>query len=75
MNLKNLQLPAHLTHLYQHLLENRYLRPLNSINHDYLSIYSHVVLDEIQHKRPGWQDKVPAKVAQLIGDHHFFSNE
>ena len=75
INLKNLKLPAHLTHLYQHLLVNRYLRPLNSINHDYLSIYSHVVLDEIQHKQPGWQDKVPPKVAQLIGDHHFFSNE
>lgn len=75
INLKNLQLPANLTHLYQHLLENRFIRPLNSINHDYLSIYSHAVLDDIQHQQPGWQDKVPAKVAQLIGDNRYFMNE
>lgn len=72
INLENLTVPANLKHLYRHLIENRYLRPLASINHDYLSIYSHMVLEQIQHKQPGWEDKVPARVAKLIKDHNLF---
>ncbi len=66
VNLKNLDIPPHLRHLYQHLLENRFLRPLNSINHDYLDIYSHEILAQIQSGQSGWEDKLPVKVAQLI---------
>jgi len=71
-NLKNLQVPKHLRHLYQHLLENRYLRPLNSVNHDYLHIYSHEVLAQIQSGQSGWENRVPPKVAELIKTKHLF---
>jgi len=75
ITLDNLSLPENVKHLYQHLLENRYIRPLNSINRDYLCIYSHAVLNEIQHATSGWQAKVPQKVAELISDNHYFMDE
>lgn len=72
INLENLEVPKHLKHLYQYLLENRYLRPLNSVNPEYLTIYSHDILAQIQSGQPDWEDKVPAKVAQLIKDNKLF---
>ena len=74
VNLKNLDVPENLQHLYQHLIENRNLRPLNSINHDYLNIYSHEVLADIQNNKTGWENKLPAKVASLIKDRHLFGH-
>lgn len=72
INLKNLVVPKNHHHLYQHLLQNRYLRPLDSINHDYLTIYSHEVLQQIRDEQSGWEDKLPQKVAKLIKDNELF---
>ena len=72
MTLKDVQVAAKLRHLFEHLRENRYLRPLNSINHDYLNIYSHEVLDKIKHRADDWQHMVPSQVAQLIQQRDLF---
>lgn len=61
-----------LRHLFAHLRENRYLRPLNSINHDYLNIYSHEVLAKIRQRDANWQRMVPPQVAQIIQQRELF---
>ena len=72
INLENLEVPDNLQHLFKHLVENGYLRPLNSINHDYLTIYSHEIISLIQQQASGWEEKCPQKVAELIKAHHLF---
>lgn len=72
LGLKDIEVAHKLRHLYEHLRENRYLRPLNSINHDYLNIYSHEVLDKIKHRVGDWQQMVPSQVAQLIVQRELF---
>lgn len=72
IGLKDLEVAPHLHHLFEYLRENHYLRPLNSINHDYLNIYSHDVLDKIKHRNANWQQMVPPEVAQLILQRELF---
>jgi len=72
MELKDVRVAHKLRHLYEHLRENHYLRPLNTINHDYLNIYSHEVLDKIKHRARDWQQMVPPQVAQLILQRELF---
>ena len=72
LGLKDIEVAHQLRHLYEYLRENRYLRPLNSINHDYLNIYSHEVLDKIKHRADDWQHMVPSQVAQLIQQRDLF---
>lgn len=71
-DLDGVSIAHNLRHLYEHLRENRYLRPLNSINHDYLSIYSHEVLAKIRQRDWDWQDMVPPQVAKLILQRELF---
>ncbi len=68
----NLDIPPHLGHLYQHLLENGYIRELDGIRREYLSIFSHDVLDKIRDGDPGWMDMVPEAVARIIRDRQLF---
>ena len=72
MTLKDVQVAAKLRHLLEHLRENRNLRPLNSINHDYLNIYSHEVLYKIKQRADDWKQMVPAQVAQIIQQRDLF---
>ncbi len=62
----NLDIPQHLKHLYLHLLENGYIRELTDIRSEYLSIFSHVVLEKIRSGDAGWVDMVPDAVARII---------
>jgi len=68
----NLDIPQHLKHLYLHLLENGYIRELTDIRSEYLSIYSHVVLEKIRAGDAGWVDMVPDAVARIIRDKRLF---
>jgi hypothetical protein len=70
--LEALEVAQHLRHLYAHLQENRYLRPLNTINHDYLPIYSPDVLARIKKHDDSWQQMVPQQVANLIRQKKLF---
>ncbi len=62
----------HLKHLYAYLYDNGYIRGLDTINEDYLAIYSHEVLDMIRCCRAGWEDMVPPKVVQMIKAQNLF---
>lgn len=68
----NLQVPQHLSHLYQHLLENRYIRELNSIDRKYLAIHADHVLQQIRDHDHVWETMVPPDVVKMINDRGFF---
>ncbi len=72
IDLKTLQVAENLKHLFDHLKQNRHLRPLNSINHEYLPILSHEVLKMIQTGDSNWTQYVPAQIAQLIQERNLF---
>ncbi|MFV1982002.1 MAG: TonB-dependent receptor [Thiohalomonadales bacterium] len=73
IGINELQIEAHLRHLYAYLLENNYLRDLNTINPDYLKIQSDKILNMIQNNSPGWEDAVPHQVADMIKKNHYFN--
>ncbi len=72
LNLKTLQVADNLRHLFDHLKQNRHLRPLDSINHDYLPILSHEILHMIQTGDSNWTKFVPENVAKLISERNLF---
>ena len=74
ISINELQVEAHLRHLYDYLLENNFVRDLNSVNSDYLKIHSDEVLHMIHHNIQGWEDAVPAQVASMIKQHSYFSD-
>jgi len=68
----NLEIPAHLRHLYLHLLENGYIRELVAVDRDQLSIFSHTVLEKIRSGDPDWEAMVPDQVAEIIRKKRLF---
>lgn len=68
----NLPVPPHLSHLYQHLLDNRFIRELESIDHSHLSIHSDKVLEKIRRDDADWHTMVPPAVVDIISDRGFF---
>lgn len=72
ITLRDIEVAPQLRNLFAHLCENRYLRPLDSVNPAYLQIYSHEVLNMIQHGSDDWETMVPAEVAQLIRQRRLF---
>ncbi len=71
LNPESFTAPTHLHHLYAHLLENRFVETI-SVDHDLLAIYSRDVIEKIQAGDPRWENFVPAPVATLIKDRHYF---
>ncbi len=69
---ENLKVAPHLSHLYAHLLENRFIEPIRGYNPKYLQIFSREVLAKIQSGTPGWEESVPSCVAELIKARKFF---
>jgi hypothetical protein len=69
---ENLQVAPHLSHLYNHLLQNRFIEPIRGYNPDYLPILSREVLAKIQAGESGWEKQVPSQVAKIIRDRKFF---
>lgn len=68
----NLEVPQHLSHLYKHLLENRYIRKLNTIDQHHLSIHADNVLEKIRNDDVDWKSMVPPTVVDIISDRGFF---
>lgn len=69
----DLQVAAHLQHLYKHLLDNGFVRPLESVKHENLEIYSHEVLDMIRNDNEKWLTQVPSSIADVISDKSLFN--
>ena len=62
-----------LTHLYQHLCDNKLISPLNTVNKEYLTIHSHKVLEDIKNGGSDWESKVPDKVKEVIKERGSFN--
>lgn len=71
--INDLEVAKNLQHLYGYLIENNYVRPLNTINKDYLSIYSHDVLEKIRTGESGWESMVHDEVVNIIKQRQLFN--
>lgn len=69
----DLNVASHLQHLYMHLLDNGFIRPLDSVKSENLEIYSHEVLKMIRNDDEKWRNKVPNNIANVISDKRLFS--
>jgi hypothetical protein len=69
---ENVQVPNRVRHLYQHLLENRYIVPIERTNPEYRAIDSDQVLRQIQAGDRSWDSQVPAEVAEEIKQKRLF---
>jgi hypothetical protein len=61
-----------LIHLYRHLLDNRFIRPMENYHREYLGITSAQVLTKIRENDASWEKMVPAEVATIIKDRKLF---
>lgn len=69
---RNIEIPAAIRFLYEHLLENRNIVDIVKYNPEILSIYHKGVLHKIQQGEPGWEQFVPGAVARLIKSKRLF---
>ena len=68
----NYAVAPNLVHLYRHLLDNRFIRPMDSYHREYLGITSASVLAKIRANDPSWEEMVPVEVAEIIKDRKLF---
>lgn len=69
----DLKVAAHLQHLYKHLLDNGFVRPLESVKTEHLRIFSHEVLEQIRNNEDDWRKHVPVNIADVISNKSLFS--
>lgn len=69
----DLEVESHLQHLYMHLLDNGFVRALESIKPEYLEIYSHEVLELIRSDKESWRTLVPENIADVISEKRLFN--
>ena len=67
-----LDVDKHLRHLYRHMIENNYIRSLDSIERDYLPIKARKVLDMIRNDDEQWKTMVPDEVVRIITERELF---
>ena len=67
-----LEVAPNLRHLYQHLLENGYIREIESFHREYLKIFPPDVLARMHAGDPSWERMVPPEVAHMIKARRFF---
>lgn len=72
ISVKEYQPKENLNHLYQYLVENGLIKPLNEVKREYLSIHSQVVLQAIKSCDASWESKVPDKVRDIIKNRKLF---
>jgi hypothetical protein len=65
------KVPSHLTHLYAHLLENKFVETI-PVDEPLLKIYSRTVLGSIQAGTADWERLVPAPVVKVIKERKLF---
>jgi hypothetical protein len=71
----NLNVENNLQHLYRHLVENNYIRNMDTIESKYLRIHSEDVLEKIRNNDATWQDMLPEKVVSIISERGLFGKK
>lgn len=72
---ENIVFEEPICHLYRYLVECGVIEQLEDYREEYLSIFSRDVLCAIREGQPGWEDCVPAAVADVIRRRGFFGAE
>ena len=65
---ENLKVSENLKELYKFFKFNQRIRDVENFNPAFLNIYSRKVLELIGKSEEGWENQVPAKVAEMIKD-------
>ena len=73
VTVESMQVALHLQHLYAYLLENGFVKSLNSVKQEYLKIHSDKVLEQIQAGDNKWENLVPNKVVNIIKEKGLFN--
>ena len=63
---KTITVPEHLKHLYQHLLENRYIFGIDCSDKELLRIYSRDILKQLPSGEGDWQAQLPGDISERI---------
>jgi hypothetical protein len=69
---ENMEVAAHLRHLFAHLVENRFVENIRKYKPDYLAVYSSDVLDKIQAGDASWENLVPLPIVEVIKSKQLF---
>ena len=72
-NIHSMKVAPHLSHLYAYLLENNFVKALDAVNEEYLSIFSHEVLEKIRCGNDEWEQMVPEQVSTIIKTKRLFN--
>ncbi|MBL4712762.1 MAG: TonB-dependent receptor [Gammaproteobacteria bacterium] len=68
----DLKVQKHLQHLYSHLIENKFIRNLDTVDQNNLSIHADAVFEKIRNGDASWQTQVPQDVANIINERGLF---
>ncbi len=71
-NCLRLQLPPHLIDLYRYLIANNKIEDITHYNRKNLNVQTDRVLQLIKEGQEGWEEYVPAEVAQMIKERRLF---
>ncbi len=75
IDVHNVEIEKHLQHLYLHLIENGYIKGLDTINKEYLVIKSEQVMDKIRNGDASWCESVPDEVFRIISERALFQKK
>lgn len=71
---EDLNLAEELKHLYEHLIVNQFIRGIECSNAEFFNIQSREVLKQISTGQSGWEDSLPAGVAEQIINNNMFGH-
>jgi len=66
LTVENFPVPPHLKHLYEYLLENRFIQGIANSSPELLAIRSRDVMARIQSGDPSWEQLVPPVISEII---------
>jgi hypothetical protein len=69
---QNMDVPEHVTHLFQHLMRSGYIEQIDEVHREYLGIFSRAILAKIRKGDSTWENMVPPEVAKAIKAGRFF---
>jgi hypothetical protein len=68
----NMDVPEHVTHLFQHLVKSGYIEQIENVHKEYMGIFSRAILAKIRKQDTSWESMVPPQVAEAIKKGCFF---
>ena len=71
-SVENAPIPAHLQHLYQHLVERHRIKAVASFDESVLHVFSRDVVKKIKDGDSSWEAMVPTEVARMVQERKLF---